>query len=736
MPSAEIKPANASLANASSNLRLARLVRSGQSGAGIICQILARVAWPYVELLMRWWLAKVFFFRGLAAAMDFPGALEAARFEYPGHFMSSVAATYAGTWIELLAGVLLAAGFMTRYAALALLVISVGIQFAYQPFDSQLFWIALFTWFAIYGAGPISLDNLLRRGLSESALPLIPRLIKGSSLIRIRVAPVYLASLRIWLACALLVAAHPPANDAAAELGPYFPLDVAMRVPHWFALAGALLLTVGLGTRYVAVGAMLALFADSVVDPRTTDAVYLLMVLALLTIHGAGVLSLDRLTPWLIGKLLPDLDSRDPRTLHRLPRVVIVGVGFAGISCALALRNARAAVTLIDRTNYHLFQPLLYQVATAALSPGDIATPTRQIFREVFGTRVLLGTVIAVDTRLHAVHLADQVIEYEYLVLATGATHSYFGKDHWAAHAPGLKSIEDATEIRRRILLAFEQAEAALDAQRREALLTFLIVGGGPTGVELAGAIAELAKFGMHREFRSFDPSDARIILVQSAPRVLPTFPEALALRAQQALERLGVDVRVNCRVDHIDAGGVSVDGQRIEACTVLWAAGVKASPAAAWLNVEPDRAGRIKVGSDMRVPGLADVFAIGDTAACDAWNGQPVPGLAPAAKQAGRYVGKHIHASIHGLPTPGPFRYRHFGSLATIGRKSAVVDLGLIKVWGAPAWWLWGLVHVGFLLGVRNRISTMMNWFWAYLRFGGGIRLITGTARREEPRS
>jgi NADH dehydrogenase/putative oxidoreductase len=568
--------------------------------------------------------------------------------------------------------------------------------------------------------------------LSESALPLIPRIIKGSSLMRARVTPVYLACLRLWLGYALLVAAHASANIPGARLAAYLPLDVAMRVPHWFALAGALLFAMGLGTRYVAVGAMLALFADSVVDPRTTDALYLLMVLALLAIHGAGVLSLDQITAWIIGNVLPAPDSRDPRTLHRLPRVVIVGVGFGGISCALALRNARAAVTLIDRTNYHLFQPLLYQVATAGLSPGDIATPTRQVFREVFSIRVLLGTVIGVDTRQQTVSLMDQVIEYDYLVIATGATHSYFGKDDWAAHAPGLKSIEDATEMRRRILIAFEQAEATRDAQRREALLKFLIVGGGPTGVELAGAIAELSKFGMHKEFRSFDPGEARIILVQSTPRVLPTFPEPLAQRAQQALERLGVDVRLNSRVEHIDAEGVSVDGQRIEARTVLWAAGVKASPAAAWLNVEPDRAGRIKVGSDMRVPGLANVFAIGDTAASEAWNGQPVPGLAPAAKQAGKYVGKYIRAAVHGMPAPAPFRYRHFGSLATIGRKFAVVDLGPIKVWGAPAWWLWGLVHIGFLLGVRNRISTMMNWFWAYLRFGGGIRLITGMPRLE----
>jgi len=492
-------------------------------------------------------------------------------------------------------------------------------------------------------------------------------------------------------------------------------------------LLGGLLLVAGLGTRYAAVTAMLALFADSMVDPRTTDAVYLLMLLGILTIHGAGPLSLDGLIDSWLARAISDRDSRDPRSLQGLPRVVIVGVGFGGISCALALRDTRAAITLIDRTNFHLFQPLLYQVATAALSPGDIATPTRQVFRESFGTKVLLGTVTGIDTRSRSIHLEDQVIGYDYLVLATGATHSYFGKEEWAPHAPGLKSIEDATEIRRRILIAFEQAEATEDAARRAALLTFLIVGGGPTGVELAGAIAELSRFGMHREFRSFDPREARIILVQSAPRLLPTFPERLALHAQRTIERLGVEVRLNSRVDHVDADGVTVDGLRIEARTVLWAAGVKASPAAHWLKVEADRAGRIKVGADLRVPGLTNVFAVGDTAASEAWNGKPVPGLAPAAKQEGRYAAKQIHAAIHGAMPPAPFRYRHLGSLATIGRKSAVVDFGVMTIWGAPAWWLWGLVHIGFLLGVRNRVATMTNWFWAYLRFGGGIRLITG---------
>jgi NADH dehydrogenase FAD-containing subunit len=454
------------------------------------------------------------------------------------------------------------------------------------------------------------------------------------------------------------------------------------------------------------------------------------MVLGILTIQGAGTLSLDGVVAWLVRRRLSGLDSRDPRLLLGLPRVVIIGAGFGGISCALALRNARVSITLVDQTNYHLFQPLLYQVATAALSPSDIATPARQIFRDAFGTRVLLGTVTGVDTQKQSVLLRDQTLGYDYLCLATGATHSYFGKDAWAPDAPGLKNIEDATEIRRRILLAFEEAEATSDAEKRDALLTFLIVGGGPTGVELAGAIAELAKFGMSKDFRSFDPSEARVILVQAAPRLLPSFPAKLALNAQRALEKLGVQVRLNSRVDHIDSGGVAIGGEHIKARTVLWAAGVAASPAAKWLNLEADKAGRIRVGADLRVAGYANVFAVGDTALSHAWNGEPVPGLAPAAKQGGKYVAKQIRAAVNRRPPPGPFRYRHFGSLATIGRKSAVVDFGFIRVWGAPAWWLWGIVHIGFLLGIRNRVSTMMNWFWAYLRFGGGIRLITGMNR------
>jgi len=368
-------------------------------------------------------------------------------------------------------------------------------------------------------------------------------------------------------------------------------------------------------------------------------------------------------------------------------------------------------------------------VATAGLSPGDIAVPVRPLFRDADRVRVLLGTVTGIDTTAQRVQVEGQEIPYDYLVVATGAAHSYFGKDQWAPYAPGLKRIEDATEIRRRILTAFERAEATQDATERESLLTFLVVGGGPTGVELAGAIAELARFGMDKDFRNFDPAQARVILVQSAPRLLPAFPEKLAAIARRSLEKLGVEVKVGSRVEQIDAAGVAVSGQRIAARTVLWAAGVKASPAAQWLNAEADGAGRVKVGADLTVPGLPNVYVVGDTALSSGWKGEPVPGLAPAAKQGGQYAARHIKARLRGEATSAAFRYRHFGSLATIGRKAAVADFGAVTLWGTPAWWLWGALHVGFLVGLRNRLATMVNWFWAYLTFGGGIRLITGSA-------
>jgi NADH dehydrogenase/putative oxidoreductase len=462
-------------------------------------------------------------------------------------------------------------------------------------------------------------------------------------------------------------------------------------------------------------------------DPPSGLAWQWLFLYGLFAVYGAGPLSLDALIGRVLARHFPQLEGKPAFSIEGLPRVVIVGAGFGGLACARALSRSKVQVTLIDRHNYHLFQPLLYQVATAGLSPGDIATPVRGLFREQFNARVLLGTVTGVDTRERKVRGGDLEVPYDYLVLATGASHSYFGRDEWAPHAPGLKRIEDATEIRRRMLTAFERAEAIEDNAERRALLTFLIVGGGPTGVELAGAIAELARFGMEKDFRRFDPAGARVVVVQAAPRILPTFPERLSARAQRSLEKLGVEVLTNSRVESIDESGVTVSGKRIAARTVLWAAGVVASPAAKWLGVEADSAGRIKVGPDLSVPGVPGVFAIGDTALCAAWNGQPVPGLAPAAKQGGLYVARVIRKHIGETNAPPAFRYRHLGSLATIGRKAAVADFGLIRLSGALAWWLWGLVHVGFLVGVRNRVSVMFDWFWAYLTFRSGTRLITG---------
>jgi NADH dehydrogenase/putative oxidoreductase len=685
------------------------------------------LAWPYVELILRLWIAKLFFSFGVQQLMHWTAVLQVVHEENPIPLLAPIVSAYVSTGANLLCAILLALGAMTRYASLPLLILAIITQFRFEPFDTQLFWIALFCWYAIHGAGPISLDHLLRRGLADSAIPLIPLAIRFSQWLRSSGTACYLAVLRLWLGAALVVAASAHARlslGAGAER--WLPLDVAMRLPMVAALVGGAALVIGAGTRYVALLLLLGLFAFSVVDPRLNDSIYLLMLLAILAVHGGGVLAIDAPARRWQSHLF-SIPSSGELASRNWPRVVIVGAGFGGLRCAQALKGVRVAVTLIDRNNFHLFQPLLYQVATAALSPGDIAMPTRQIFRNAPSTRLLLSTVTGIDTEKQLVLTERREIPYDYLVLATGATHSYFGKDDWARHAPGLKHVEDALEVRRRILTAFERAEESVNESEKAALLTFLIVGGGPTGVELAGAIAELARFGLDQDFRNFDPAGARIILVQAGPRLLPTFPERLSAIAQRALEKLGVEIRLASRVNHIDERGVGVDSERIEARTILWAAGVAASPAATWLKAPSDRAGRIIVGEDLRVPGMANVFAVGDTVASNGWNGQPVPGLAPAAKQGGAYVAKQIRALIDARAPVPAFRYRHLGSLATIGRKAAVADFGAFKLWGAPAWWLWGVVHIGFMLGIRNRVATLLNWFWSYLKFGGGIRLITG---------
>jgi NADH dehydrogenase len=423
-----------------------------------------------------------------------------------------------------------------------------------------------------------------------------------------------------------------------------------------------------------------------------------------------------------------------PQTAERprsLPHVVIIGAGFGGLEAARALSGASVEVTLLDRSNHHLFQPLLYQVATAALSPGDIAWPVRSVFRRSPNVRVLMAEVTGIDPDARLVTAGGRSLPYDWLVLATGATHAYFGRDDWAAFAPGLKTIEDATDLRRRLLLAFEQAELAEDdPEERRRLLSFVVIGGGPTGVEMAGAIAELARHTLGQEFRRIDPRQARIVLIEAGPRLLPSFPEKLALYAHRVLEAKGVQVRTGTMVTGCGPEGVECGTERIAASSLIWAAGVKASPAAAWLTAERDRAGRIKVAPDLGVPGHPGIFAIGDTAAVTDREGRPVPGTAPAAKQMGHFVGELIAARIKGRTGSeagaARFAYRHQGELATIGRLAAVVKLDRLELRGVIGWLFWGIAHVWFLIGFRSRAVVAFEWLWGYFTFQRGARLIT----------
>lgn len=416
---------------------------------------------------------------------------------------------------------------------------------------------------------------------------------------------------------------------------------------------------------------------------------------------------------------MPDaLNSAPP------PHVVIVGGGFAGLWAARQLATAPVRVTLVDRRNHHLFQPLLYQVATAGLSAPAIASPLRHMLQRQTNVAVLLADVERVQPAHRRLQLADgNTLHYDYLLLATGSTHAYFGHDEWAQYAPGLKTLEDALGIRRRLLLAFERAEADRDPERQREWLSFIVVGGGPTGVELAGTLAEIARHTLRHDFRSIDPAAARVRLVEAGSRVLGGFPEDLSRKAEAQLHKLGVEVLTEAPVKHIDAEGAQVGDRYIRARTVLWAAGVAGSPLARTLGVPLDPAGRVIVGDDLRVPGHPEIFVAGDLAALEQ-DGKPVPGLAPAAKQMGAYVGRAIAADLRGARI-APFRYKDVGALATIGRKAAVADLGRFKLWGLPAWWFWLLVHIYFLVGFRNRLGVMIDWAWSYWTYERSARII-----------
>ena len=407
-------------------------------------------------------------------------------------------------------------------------------------------------------------------------------------------------------------------------------------------------------------------------------------------------------------------------------KIVVIGAGFGGLAAVQGLKNADAEITLIDKRNHHLFQPLLYQVATAGLSPSDIAWPIRTILAKQDNVRVVLGDVTNVDTASKKVHADVGDYDYDHLIIATGARHSYFGKDQWEPSAPGLKRIIDATEIRKRVLIAFERAETACDEAERRRQLTFFIIGGGPTGVAMAGAIAELANHALTKEFRSIDPGSARVVLAQGMDRLLPAFPEELSAYAKEALEKLGVEVILNKLVSVDGNTGISIDGEGTPSATVIWAAGVYVPRVANWLDIKTDPSGRIPVGDDLTVEGAPDVYVIGD-AALASWKDGSVPGIAPAAKQAGAYVARSLHAKLGSGSEPGVFKYKHKGNLATIGRHSAVVDFGKLRFKGGFAWWLWGVAHIYFLIGVRAPIIVATQWFWSYITYGKGARLITG---------
>ncbi|MEM6907138.1 MAG: FAD-dependent oxidoreductase [Pseudomonadota bacterium] len=688
--------------------------------------------WPFTDVAIRFFVAMWFLRSGLVKATDWDTALLLATNEYPVSWMAPQTAALTGVAIELIGPVLLLAGLFTRPAALAMAVLTIISQAVYIPTTTNLLVSAILIWYLVCGPAAFSLDRVLASGLKTSALPLARPVISAGDWLREHVGPVVMLALRVWLGVTLL--AYCEVIEPSIPVATWLPTTIFSGFPDWVALVFAGLFFAGLGAGFVsyALFFLIGLFMIAGVHPNVT--LFPFLFFAIYEARGAGALSLDRaIVRWLERNILFDRDYAD--IPESWPHIVVVGAGFGGLAAVARLKRLPVRITLIDKRNYHLFQPLLYQIATATLNPADIATPIRSLFRADGNVRVLKGEVSAIDPEAKTLTYGDgQSLTFDRLVLATGATHSYFGRDEWDAFAPGLKSIEDGVAVRASILNAFEQAEASDDPERIRRLLTFVIVGAGPTGVELAGAIAELAKLNVAREFRTVDPASARVILVQSGERVLPAFPEDLSAKAHAALDRLGVDIRLASRVTQIAERHVRIgEDTMIETETVLWAAGVTASPAARWLGAESDRSGRVAVDPQLKVKHAQGVhqhiFAIGDTAGSAAWDGKPVPGLAPAAKQAGVHVAKVVEAELLGKPEPAPFAYKHQGSLATIGRKAAVADFGKVRMSGASAWWLWGLVHIGFLTGARNRVTVVVNWLWSFFAQHSGVRLITDKA-------
>jgi NADH dehydrogenase FAD-containing subunit/uncharacterized membrane protein YphA (DoxX/SURF4 family) len=693
-------------------------------------QALGAVAGAWLDLAIRFWLGKAFLTEAVVSmAVHVPMTMSIASAIAP--TVDHVVASPLGGVIATLCPTLLIIGLCSRIVALPLLFEACALQGSDGPSPLHLYWVVLLGWIIVRGPGTISIDALLSRGLVSTAIPGTAALGRATGAATRILEPWYRLALRLWIAAAPLPLGATvlglPDSGMRKQLGPWlasYPPTIGA-APLISLIAAGLLIS-GFGTRVVAV-ILAHVVPLSGATMQLDERLYWALALGILILRGPGPFSLDRL----VEEAFRLTARREAPKGESLPHVVVVGGGFGGIAAARGLAGAACRVTLVDRRNYHLFQPLLYQVATAGLSPADIATPIRSLFRLQPNVRVLLGEVVGMRPASREVMIGRSSLAYDYLVVATGAQHSYFGKDDWAAYAPGLKTLEDATEIRRRLLTAFERAEGADDPAERAAWMTFVIVGGGPTGVELAGAIAELARHGLDKEFRAIDPAAATVVLVQSAPRLLPTFPPALSIDAAMTLEQLGVTVRLEAKVEDVDENGVLFAGEALPARTVLWAAGVQASPAAKWLGAQPDKAGRVAVGPDLSVDASGVIFVVGDVAASLAWNGEPVPGLAPAAKQGGAYVAHVIRRRIEGRAAPKPFRYHHAGSLATIGRQAAVADFHGLKVRGAVAWWLWGAAHILFLVGGRNRSAVLLEWVWAYLTYRRGSRLITDRPTR-----
>ena len=667
------------------------------------------ICMPWLLLIARVWFGQVVFVHRIMAMAE---GTQSGGVSSVLHAPSGIAAL-----LHVIAPLLLSMGFLTRPIALVFFVQTVlgGSAMSSGAIGVK---VALLGWLVVSGPGVLSVDHFLKRGMASfpsRLLQLGERLYDG---IERSGTPVALLAIRIALAVSIVDYVSPVFSHAGLMMFGA-PASALIR-PAWLAITLAAALALGVGTRFAALIFALTI-SVAAIGMSTDDRFAILLLVLVVAIAGGGLLSLDRL----LSRWLRVLDGPARKLAGALPHVVVVGGGFGGVATVRGLSRLPCHVTLIDQRNHHLFQPLLYQVATAALSPADIATPIRELFRNQRNVRVQLAEVMGIDTAAREVLTGSARVPFDYLVLATGARHGYFGKDAWAQFAPGLKNVEDATSIRSRLLRAFEEAENAVDEDQRNAWMTFVIVGGGPTGIELAGAICELARHGMSHEYRVIDPANAHVILLQSADRVLPTFSAASSAAAERSMKSLGVDVRLRSRVLSVDRAGVDVHGQRIPARTVLWAAGVSASAAAQWLGQDTDSSGRLAVSADLSVPGLDGIFALGDTALSMGWNGAAVPGLAPAAKQQGRYVAQVIGARLRNAPAPTPFQYRHVGSLATIGRQEAVAEFGRLRLWGAPAWWFWGVAHIAFLVGGRNRSTVLLNWIWAYLTYRRSTRLI-----------